>query len=275
MNTSGAVRLGNTLYRISEVAWLKVQRLTLWEKLANGLLILSGLVFIHGIYEAKGTYLSVEALLGLLPILLGLAIHGDTRLASSGDTQDSYFGRGLGIDVNIRDLAAPLRDYGQKFLELNGTGNAYYYLINVDRIAWVSSWFTLNTWPLWMAVLFGGYDWVLGQDFKMPSMKWLSSLHILDYSSSSALGFLKFASFMCILAGVLATLASIKQGVIIGSVGGVADTLHMYKADRQRLHEVVAGPPLVASVAVPAPPTMTPPPPPPPPVPPVESTATA
>ncbi|HEY4003500.1 MAG TPA: hypothetical protein VGO93_31825 [Candidatus Xenobia bacterium] len=268
-NSSGAVRLGGTLYRISEVAWLKVQRLTLWEKLTNGLLVLSGLLFLSAMHTAKGQWMSLEGMLGLLPICLGLSIHGDARLGSSGDTQDSYFGRGLGLDVNIRELARPLRDSGSSFLELTGTGNAYYYLINTDRIAWVSSWFTANTWPLWMGMLFFGYNWVLGKGLHMPSLPApVDNLKILEFPNGA--GTLEAAAFFCGIAGVLSLASSVKFGVILGSVGGVADTLHMYKDDRHRLLEIVAGDdsdapavPVVRSTPAPAPAPAPPPSPPP------------
>lgn len=236
-----AIRLGNTLYRTSEISWLKVQRLTMWEMLANGLMILSGIIFILAMNAAKGTFLSLEALLGLLPICLGLSVHGDARLASTGDTQDSYFDRGLGMDVNIKELARSVRD-SCNMMEFTGTGNAYYYLVNPDRVAWVSSWFTINAWPIVMAAVFVAYAWMLPHGWHLPNLStgFLKSLHILDYASGTLQG-LVGASFFCALAGVLSLAASIKQGIVIGAIGGVADTLHMFSADRQRLFDSVSG----------------------------------
>ncbi|MHB2020933.1 MAG: hypothetical protein ACYCW6_28685 [Candidatus Xenobia bacterium] len=236
-----AIRLGNTLYRTSEISWLKVQRLTMWEMLANGLMILSGIIFILAMNAAKGTFMSLEALLGLLPICLGLSVHGDARLASTGDTQDSYFDRGLGMDVNIKELARSVRDSGN-MMEFTGDRNAYYYLINPNRVAWVSSWFTINAWPLVMAALFVAYAWMLPHNWHVPSLNtsFLKSLHLLDYAPGTLQGLIG-ASFFCALAGVLSLAASIKQGIVIGAIGGVADTLHMWAADRQRLFETVSG----------------------------------
>ena len=77
--------------------------------------------------------MSLEALIGLLPIFLGLAIHGEL----AAGLQRRHTGLllwprpGTGRQYPGNWLAR-LRDFGQSFLEINGSGNAYYYFINTD-----------------------------------------------------------------------------------------------------------------------------------------------
>ncbi len=235
-----AVRIGQTLLRVDSIAWVKVRRLSHLELAASWFLLASGVLFALLVAWAKGSFWNVESLLGFVPIRMALAIRGAYRVASTGDTEDSYQDRVVQGAWRPADLARRMQDLDPRVLEIKGPRKEYYYVLRPDRIAWIAPWFELNLWPLWMTLVFGAY-WVLApRALHLGSIPILEDLHLLSFPAHGP-GPALVGTALVLVGSILAVAASFKQGVEATAVGGVQDNLPMSSRDRTRLFEEFAG----------------------------------
>lgn len=236
MTSRSAVKIGDTLFRVEEISWVKVRRLTTWEQLARGFLLGSGILFIALVSYAKGTPWNVEALLGFFPLSYGAAIRGHYRVASSGDSEESYEERSAQGQARPADLAEAMRGVGIGAIEYKSPRNDYYYVLRPERIAWVRPWFDLNLNPLVLVLVFGAYFMVAPRNWALGQVPILEDLLLLQFPAHGS-GPAVLAAGLVILAAFLAVAASFKRGVEVAAVGGVRDQMHMYSEDRGRVFQ--------------------------------------
>ena len=237
-----AIRIGRTLLRMDSIAWIKVRRLSHLELATSWFLLASGVLFALLVAWAKGTLWNLESLLGFVPIRMALGIRGSYRVASTGDSEDSYQERALQGTHRPADLARDLQALAPQVLEFRGPRKEYYYALRPDRIAWVTPWFELNLWPLWATLLFGA-SWVMApRSLNLGSIPILEDLHLLTFPAHGP-GPALVGTALVLLGSVLAVVASFKQGVEVTAVGGVQDNFPMTPGHRTRLFEDLAGAP--------------------------------
>lgn len=235
-----AVKIGDTLFRVDEISWVKVRRLTTWEQIARALLVMSGIAFLALVGYAKGTFWNIEGLLGFLPISFGAAIRGHYRVASSGDTEDSYMERSAQGLARPVDLAEAMSQKGLGVLEYKSPRSDYYYVIRPERIAWIRPWFDLNLQPLILTLVFGLYWLIAPRHWPIGDVQILKDLKLLQWGEPGAWPAM-LATALVLLGSILAIAASYKKGVELAAVGGVRETLHMYHEDRGRIFGEISG----------------------------------
>lgn len=227
------------MFRISELAWVKVAPLSpLRWGLRIGLGVL-GVAFAWAVSSAKGSWWNFEWLLGLLAVHVAWVMHGDVRLASTGDLEDSYEERGGSGDratflnwVNALNAADNEVKVGQP------TGS-YFHWLNLSRLAWARSCTMVETYGLVLVPVFLGYNWLIGQNFHLPSHPVLDELHILTFEGG--VGMVGFLCWLLAILGVTACLTSIRRAVEVRACGGLTDRLPMSAPDQTILFEALAG----------------------------------
>lgn len=242
---SQGVQIGDTHFRVDEISWVVVRRLTPWEQSARWGLLISGLLFFLLVAWAKGTFLNLEGLLGLLPLRYGLLLRGQYRVASSGDTDDSYQERNVQGLARPADLAEAMAVRGAGVLELRSPRDDYYYVLRPERIAWLRPWTDLDLSPLTVTGLFGVYGFVASWSWRLgggsgesgsPSgaAALLHDLRLLQFQAHG-LSPVLLASGLVLAASLLAVVASYKRGVEVAAVGGLRETMPLHGDDRTRI----------------------------------------
>lgn len=269
-----AILYQSTLFRTSELVWVKCAPLSPIRELIRWSLVAVGLGFYVVVANAKGSYLNLEGFLGLLAWHVGYHLQGDVRLASTGDLQESYEGRGGGGSVKtFRQWVTALSE-GPDECKLQGKG--YQHWINLKRVAWAAPCFLMNSYGLILVPVFLGYRWLITKGLPFDH-EILREAHVLIWENSTS--FVHFLCYLIAFLGVAAWLSSLGYGVQIRACGGLTDTIALSGADRNRFLEQLAGnaggaaapaPEPVRAPAVPVPkddlpPKKEPAPPPPPP----------
>lgn len=236
-----AVRVGDTLFRLDQITWIKCQELTRWQFYARLALVACGILFWGTVCQAKGTWIHAEGLLGLLPLAVATQIRGSHQVATSGDTEDSYEGRRYGRSQDLSRLAGAARRQHPQMLELRSPSKDYYYLVRADRVAWATPWWEVNPQPLWVVAIFGLYYWLLWRGVRLPDdIPLLSDLGLFLFPSGGPQGVLLVA-MLTVIVGLLSFVATFRQGLEMAGTGGIIDRFLLYAADRRRLLEAVAG----------------------------------
>ncbi len=233
----GVVFRGN-LFCVSEISWLKSLRLTPLQWGMKVVLLVLGLVFMHAVAKAKGTYYNLECLLGLLPIHAAWLIQGENRLGSTGDFEDSYEERGNAPERVVRQWIEVLSTKYRGWLLL--ARNNYQYLINTERVAWARISWGVDYYPLVLAGVYWGYAWVINKGYDVSGTPVISDLNLLIYSSEG-LGYLTTASYLVVGGLLCAFIMSFWYGVELTAPGGAHDTLKLCREDVARLLWGLAG----------------------------------
>lgn len=231
-----AILYQSILFRTSELVWVKVAPLSPLRELIRWSLVAAGLAFFVVVANAKGSYMNLEGFLGLLAWHVGYHLQGDVRLASTGDLQESYEGRGgSGSPKTFRQWVTALSE-GENECKLLGKG--YQHWINLQRVAWAGPCFLVNWYGLILVPTFLGYRWLITR-----GMPWehdiLTQAHVLTFENST--GFVHFLCYLIAFLGVAACITSMGYGVQIRACGGLTDTISLSGADRSRLLEQLAG----------------------------------
>ncbi len=235
-----AIKIGETLLRVEEVAWIKARRLNLSEQVTMWFLIGSGVLFAVLVAYAKGSPWNLESLLGFLPIRFGLALRGDYRVASTGDTDETYQDRAIQGRGRLADVARTMVSEVPGVLEYRSPQKDYHYVLHPHRIAWVRPWFDLNLSPLILTLVFGVYWVVAPRSLDVSSVSILQDLHLLQFGAHGV-GPALLATALVLVGSILAVAASIKRGVEVAAVGGVQDTLPMSREHCSRLYRDISG----------------------------------
>lgn len=233
-----ALSFGNTLFRISEISWIKAQGLTLPEKIVKGVLLVLGVAFIWAMQVAKGTYFNVEWLLAALPLHLAYLISSDLRLASTGDIEETYeerVGRSRGL---FNEWVENLSKRNPDWIHLKGQD--YAYLINPDRIAWVRSKVQVSFYPLAVGAIFYAYHFVTGLDLDFETTPIVSDLRMLTFEPGQT-GLLVTMCYLVVVASLAAFAVSIKRSLELCAPGGVFDSLRVSAEDEAKVLLAISG----------------------------------
>ena len=233
-----AISFGNTLYRISEISWIKAAGTSIPEKVAKGLLWFGAALFIYTLAQVKGTYLNLESLLALLPLHLGYLIKGDLRLACTGDFEESYEDRVGRSGKLFREWIDGLAKRQTQWLRLND--GDYEYLLNPERLAWARPRINWSIYPVVVAALLYAYMTLLKTGWAPEAYPFLTDLLFLEFPGGERSS-LYWQLYLMIIAAVGAFGLSFKRSVEFCAPGGVQDMMWMTAADQALVLDVVSG----------------------------------
>ncbi len=225
-----ALQIGNTVYRMDEISWVKFQRLTKFEQIALWSLLAAGILFFLAVGNGKSNFVNIEGLIGLFSIIAALQIAGNNRIASSGDLDETY------QDHRIRttDKLGPLlKEHNPDLLELSSPQHGYHYFIQASRIAWCAPWSSINWSPIWLLLIFGLYYAILSMHIHLPDSPPFDKVDLFVYKSG--LSGVKLLAIVNMVLALAAIIASFKTGLRLAAVGGVSDGLALTMLDRQKL----------------------------------------
>ncbi len=232
------IKIGDTLLRIQEIAWIKVRRLSTLELAALWFLVASGVLFAGLVAWAKGSLWNLESLLGFLPIRFGLALRGEYRVASTGDTDESYEDREA--RGHLAEVARTLVREVPGVLEYRSPGRDYHYVLQPGRLAWVRPWSSLDPSFLILTLVFGIYGLVAPRPLDVSSIPILQDLRLLQFPAHGT-GPALLATALVLAGSLVAVVASIRKGVVVAAVGGLQDNLPLCREHRVRLYQDLMG----------------------------------
>jgi len=231
-----AILYQSTLFRTSELVWVKVAPLPPWRELVRWSLVAAGLAFYLIVASAKGTYWNLEGFLGLLAWHVGYYVQSEVRLASTGDLQESYESRGGGgSSKTFRQWVSALSEGDD---ECKIVGPRYQHWFNLQRIAWAGPCWLVEWYPLILIPVFVAYRWLINMDLNLHNPI-LDEIHFLTFEQSTG-----FVDFLCVLIaflGLVGWLTSIHPGVSLRASGGLSDRVALSSADRDFLLDRLAG----------------------------------
>jgi hypothetical protein len=253
---SEAISYRNTLFRISELCWIKALRLSIPEMVVKVLALVAGVWWVIAMESAKQTYVNVEFLLAGFPLILAWTTAGSLKIGCSGDFEETYEGRsGLQSSV-FRRWIEGIRKREPDWLHLKSKN--YDLLLNPHRVAWVRPCWQWKFYPLFVAAVFAGYLAVIrSQVIDFESLPVLDQFVILVFPGGE--GTVINLSYLVVFAAASAFLLSIKRSVEICGTGGVQDVFQLSAADQKAVLGILAGSevkrsaPVKAEVKAPAP----------------------
>ena len=232
-----AILYQSTLFRTSELVWVKVAPLPPWRELIRWSLVASGLAFYLVVASAKGSYFNLEGFLGLLAWHVGYHLQSDVRLASTGDLQESYEGRGGGGSAStFRQWVTALSE-GENECKL--LGQRYQHWFNLQRIAWAGPCWIAEWYPLILVPVFLFYRWLITIKLPFENADILRDVHFLTFEHST--GFIHFLCYLIAFLGVSGWLTSLQPGVQVRASGGLSDRIALSSQDRAKFLERLAG----------------------------------
>lgn len=231
-----AILYQSTLFRTSELVWVKVAPLAPWRELIRWSLVAAGFAFFLIVAEAKTSYWNVEGFLGLLAWHVGYYIQSEVRLASTGDLQESYESRGGGGSTKtFRQWVSALSE-GQNECKLKSS--RYDHWFNLERIAWAGPCWLVEWYPLVLIPVFLCYRWLITLELPFHNQI-LDEVHFLTFESST--GFVNFLCLLIAFLGLAGWATSISPGVNVRACGGLEDQVAMSGADRDLFLNRLAG----------------------------------
>lgn len=232
-----AIVYQNTLFRISELAWIKVAPLPPWRQAIRWSLILGGIAFFFVVANAKGSYLNLEGLLGLLAWHVGYYLSPQVRLGSCGDVPESYEARGGGGSSKVfSQWVEALNSDPDEHKVVHPT---YQYWLNLRRIAWVAPCWLVEWYSLVLIPVFLFYRWVLLQNFDLGNVQILSDIHFLSFENSHS--FVFFLCWCLAFLGLAAFLTSVHPGVEVRASGGLSERFPIATQARHELYAKISG----------------------------------
>lgn len=233
---SDAISFHNTLFRVSELCWIKAVRLSPLEIGVRVASLVLAVAWVLVMKSAKGTYYNIEFLLGLLPLVLAWSTSGSLRIGCSGDFEESYEERRGARGALFRGWIDTLRAKEPDWMHLQGP--TYDILLNPHRIAWIRPCYQWQLFPLIVIACFTGYLSLL--KLSLPKdMPVIEDFQILIFESGS--GSVRTLSFLIIAVATVAFVLSLKRSMEICGTGGVQDTFPMSAEDQGRLVDMVVG----------------------------------
>lgn len=234
---SESIAFHNTLFRISELCWIKAVRLTVPEIVVRVLSLILAIVWFFAMERAKGTYVNLEFLLAIFPIILAWNTAGSLRIGCSGDFEETYEAR-RGMQGSLfRNWIEGIGKREPGWLHLH-SGN-YDLLLNPHRVAWVRPCFQWKIFPLFVAGVFGAYLYLIGLGLNFESYPVLDEFQILIFDESP--GTIRTLSYLMILTALVAFALSIKRSVEVCGTGGVQDVFPLNSEDQKSVLGILAG----------------------------------
>ncbi|MFA7481472.1 MAG: hypothetical protein WC314_13285 [Vulcanimicrobiota bacterium] len=235
---SEAISYRNTLFRISELCWIKAVRLTIPEIVVRVLALLAGIAWFFAMQSAKQTYLNVEFLLAGFPLLLAWSTAGSLKIGCSGDFEETYEGRSGMQSSLFRSWIDGVRRKEPDWLHLS-SGN-YDLLLNPNRVAWIRPCWQWKFYPLFVIAVFAGYLAVVRSELvDFESLPVLGEFEVLAFPGGS--GTIQALCYLVILTAIAAFVLSIKRSVEICGTGGVQDVFQLSAQDQSAVLGILAG----------------------------------
>ncbi len=234
---SDAISFHNTLFRVSELCWIKAVRLSIPELVVRITAALSAVAWVFVMKGAKQDFYNLECLLGLFPLVLAWNIAGSLKIGCSGDFEESYEERRGARSNLFRGWIDTLKTKEPDWVHLQGS--TYDLLLNPHRIAWIRPCYQWQIFPLIVAAIFTGYYYIVSLDLQIGSLPVIDDFQVLSFRGST--GTLNLLIFVIITLALVAFGLSVKRSVEICGTGGVQDTFPMTLADQNLLVDMVVG----------------------------------
>ena len=233
---SEAITYQNTLFRISELCWIKAVRLPIPVLVLRVLALVLAIGWVIFMQKAKGTYYNVEFLLAVFPLMLAWSTAGSLKIGCSGDFEEAYESR-RGIQTSLfRGWIEALRQKEPEWLHLKSSD--YDLLLNPHRVAWIRPCFQWRLFPLVVAAIFYGYIKLVGLNYDFGDLPVISDFHILTFNNS---GTIITMSYVVIVVSLLLFGFSIRRSVEICGTGGVQDVFPLTAEDQAAVLGILAG----------------------------------
>lgn len=234
---SEAISFRNTLFRVSELCWIKAVRLSIPEIIVRVAALLAGIAWVFVIKNSKGSYINVEFLLAGFPLILAWSTAGSLKIGCSGDFEETYEAR-RGMQTSLfTSWIETLRKKEPDWLHLKSS--SYDLLLNPHRVAWVRPCFQWKLFPLIVAAVFVGYLKIIGSGFNLEGYPVFDEFQILIFEGSAKS--VRMLSYAIIFVAVAAFGLSIKRSVEICGAGGVQDVFPLTGADQAAVLNILAG----------------------------------
>ena len=234
---SESIAFHNTLFRISELCWIKAVRLTVPEIVVRVLSLVLAIAWFFAMERAKGSYVNLEFLLAIFPIILAWNTAGSLKIGCSGDFEETYEGR-RGMQGSLfRNWIEGIGKREPGWLHLHSS--SYDLLLNPHRVAWVRPCFQWKLFPLFVVAVFGAYLFLIGLGLNFESYPVLDEFQILIFDERP--GTIIILSYLMILTALVAFGLSIKRSVEICGTGGVQDVFPLNSQDQKSVLGILAG----------------------------------
>jgi hypothetical protein len=235
-----AIHYQGTLFRVSELVWVKVCPLPIWRRAIKYALMLLGIAFVYAVAKAKGTPWNIEGVLGFLAFHIGYCLRGDTRLATSGDLTESYDARGTeGEKSTFGQWVQALGD-GPNECKLGNPKGSYYCWFNLERVAWARTNFTYDFYGLTALPIYLGYNWLIARNLQVKFSPILEDLKLLSFPEGDISQISMCCYAICALS-FLAALTSLARVIEVRACGGLSDVFTVSQADQRKFFEKMAG----------------------------------
>ena len=236
-NGSEAISFQNTLFRVSELCWVKAVRLTTPELVVRVLALVLGLAWIFLMKSTKGTFTNLEFLLAIFPLILAWNTSGSLKIGCSGDFEEAYERRG-GLQPSLfQGWIKSLRNNEPSWLHMQSSN--YDLIMNPNRVAWARPCFQWRVFPLIVAVVFFAYLRILAQGWDFEAYPVLDEFQVLIFESGQ--GMVKLVAWAIILTAIAAFALSVKRSVEVCGTGGVQDVFPLSASDQSLFLGVLAG----------------------------------
>lgn len=234
---SQAISFQNTLFRVSELCWVKAVRLSALEIVVKIASLAVAVGWVFAMSGAKGSFLNVEFLLAIFPLVLAWPLFGSHKIGCTGDFEEAYDSRG-GFDSKLfRGWIDTLRKREPDWLYLKG--HNYDLLFNPHRIAWIRPCVQWSVFPLMVITVFTGYLVLIDQSFNLDGFPVFDDFQVLLFPGGSTA--VKALSYVVILIALLAFGMSVKRSVEVCGTGGVQDVFPVSASDQDSILNLLAG----------------------------------
>lgn len=237
---SEAISFQNTLFRVSELCWVKAVRLSVPELIVKIASVVVAVGWVFAMKGAKGSFLNVEFLLAAFPLILAWPLFGSHKIGCTGDFEEAYDSRGGFNSQLFRSWIDTLRKREPDWLHLKGRN--YDLLFNPHRIAWVRPCVQWSVFPLVVVAVFVGYLMLLGQSFNLDGMPIFDDFQVLLFPGGTA--GVKSLCYLIILLALGVFGLSIKRSVEVCGTGGVQDVFPVSATDQSSILNLLAGIPI-------------------------------
>lgn len=232
-----AISFQNTLFRVSELCWVKAVRLSVPDMVLKVASLLAALVWVLVMKSAKGSFLNVEFLLAGFPLLMAWPLFGSYKIGCTGDFEEAYDARGGFSSQLFRNWIETLRKREPGWLHLKGS--SYDVLFNPNRIAWVRPCFQWSLYPLIVAVSFIGYLFLMGKGINLEGMPVFDDFQVLLFPGGA--GSVRMMCYLVIILALANFGFSFKRSVEVCGAGGVQDVFAVTATDQESILKLLAG----------------------------------
>ena len=232
-----AITFQNTLFRVSELCWVKAVSLSIPELVVRVLAGVLAVAWAMSMASAKSTgWYNVEWLLACLPLVMVWTVRGSLKVGSTGDFEDSYDDR-WGLQTSVfKNWIGTLKKNNPDWFHL--TNRSSEVLINPNRVAWVRPCYQFAIYPLIVAGSFMAYLYLIGLEIVVGKYPVIEDFQILAFEGGT--GSLNMVGYAIVAVSLLAFVLSIKKSVEIRAAGGIQDVFAITSAEQARLLNFIA-----------------------------------